>query len=86
MLTPKHKAPMEITTTAKHPFDKGYLDIVGPLPVTQGNSKYILTFQDDLSKYVIAVPIGQQDAETVARAFVKNMVLKYGTPRILQTD
>jgi hypothetical protein len=31
MLTPKHKAPMEIRTTAKHPFDKGYLDIVSPL-------------------------------------------------------
>jgi len=86
MLTPKHKAPMEIMTTAEHPFDKCCLDIVGPLPVTQGNSKYILTFQDDLSKYVIAVRIGQQDAETVARAFVTSIVLKYGTPRILQTD
>jgi len=85
MLTPKHKAPMEITTTAKHPFDKCYLYIVGPLPVTQGNSKYILTFQDDLCKYVIPVPIGQ-DAEMVARAFVTNIVLKYGTPRILQID
>jgi transposase InsO family protein len=35
---------------------------------------------------VVAVPIGQQDAETVARDFVANVVLKYGTPRILQTD
>jgi len=32
MLTPNHKAPMEITTAAEHPFDKCYLDIVGPLP------------------------------------------------------
>ena len=76
MLNPKLKAPMEITTTAEHPFDKCYLDIVGPLPVTQGNNKYILTFQDDLSKYVVAVPLGQQDAETVARAYVVNVVLK----------
>jgi hypothetical protein len=38
MLAPKHKAPMEITTTAEHPFDKCYLDIVGPLPVTRGTS------------------------------------------------
>jgi hypothetical protein len=69
MLTPKHKAPTEITTTAESPVEKCYLDIVGPLPVTQGNNKCILIFQDDLSKYVVAVPIGQQDAETVARAF-----------------
>jgi len=86
MLTPKHKAPMEITTTAEHTFDKCYLDIVSPLPVTQGNNKYILTFQDDLSKYVVAVPIGHQDAETVARAFVANILLKYGTLCIIQTD
>jgi len=38
MLTPKHKGPMEITTTAEHPFDKCYLDIVGLLPVTQGTT------------------------------------------------
>jgi transposase InsO family protein len=77
---------MDITTTAEHPFDKCYLDVVGPLPVIQGNNKYILTFQDYLSKYVVAVPIGQQDAEKVARAFVGNVVLKYGTSRVLQTD
>jgi len=35
---------------------------------------------------VVAISIGQQDAETVARAFVANIVLKYGTSRILQTD
>jgi len=74
MLNPKLKAPMKITTTAEHPFVKCYLDIVGPLPVTQGNNKYILTFQDDLSKYMVAVPFGQQDAETVARAFVANLL------------
>ena len=86
ILTPKHKEPLEITTTAKSPFEKCYLDVVGPLPVTLEDNKYILTFQDDLSKYVVAVPIGQQDAETVARAFVEKTVLMYGTPQTLQTD
>jgi len=57
MLTPKHKAPMEITA-AEHPFDKCYLDIVGLLPVTQRNNKYILTFQDDLSKYRVTQKTG----------------------------
>jgi hypothetical protein len=83
MLTPKHKEPMDITTIAENPFDKCYLDIVCPLPVSQGNHKCILTFHDDLSKYVVAVPLGQQHAETVARAFVVNIVLIYGTPSIL---
>ena len=35
---------------------------------------------------MVAVPIGKQDAETVARAFMANIVLKYGTPGTVQTD
>jgi len=67
ILTPKHKALMQITMTAERPFEKCYLDVVGPLLVTLQRNKYILTFQDNLSKYVAAVPIEKQDVETVAR-------------------
>jgi len=85
-LKPKKKAHMEITSTANHPFDKCYLDIVGPLPPSATGNRYILAFQDDLSKYVVATPISQQDAETVAMVFVSQVVLKYGKPSIVQTD
>ena len=83
---PRSKAPMEITSTAKQPFERCALDIVGPLTESTSGNKYILTFQDDLSKYLAAVPIPQQDAETVARAFVLNIVLKFGAPAQLLTD
>jgi len=86
ILTPKHKARKEITTTAERPFEKCYLDVVGPLRVTLEGNKYIMTFQDDLSKYAVTVPIGKQGAETIARAFVEKTVLTYGTPQTLQTD
>jgi len=85
-LRPRGKAPMEITTTAKQPFERCALDIVGPLTETTLGNKYILTFQDDLSKYLVAVPIPQQDAETVAKAFVLNIVLKFGAPGQILTD
>ena len=42
ILTPKHKAPMEITT-AERPFVKCYLDVVGPLPVTLESNTYKMT-------------------------------------------
>jgi len=60
---------MEIMSTAKHRFDICYLDIVGPLPPSATGNRYILTFKDYLSKYVVGTPISQKDAETVARAF-----------------
>jgi hypothetical protein len=66
ILTPRNKVPMQVTTTAERSFEKCYMDVVGPLPVTTQGHKYILTFQDDLSKYVVAVPIERQDADTVA--------------------
>jgi hypothetical protein len=77
---------MEVTTTAEHPFERYALDIVGPLTETTSRNNYILTFQDDLSKLLVAVPIPQQDAEAVARVFVLNVVLRFGAPGQILTD
>jgi len=85
-LRPKKRAPMEITTTARHPFEKCALDIVGPMTETMSGNKHILTCQDDLSKFLVAIPIPQQDAETVAREFVMNVVLKFRAPAQILMD
>jgi hypothetical protein len=77
-LGPRHRSPMEITT-ARQPFQRCALDVVGPTDVTNKGNRYILTFQD-LTKFMAAIPIPTQDAETVAREFVQNIVLKYGIP------
>jgi hypothetical protein len=45
-----------------------------------------LTFQDELSKYTVAIPIQHQDAETVTKIFVENVVLKFGIPQTILTD
>ena len=77
---------MEITTTDKHSFERCALDIVGPLTETTSRNKYILTFQDDLSTFLVTVPIPQQDAEKIATAFVLNVVVKFGAPAEILTD
>ncbi|PNF22439.1 hypothetical protein B7P43_G15712 [Cryptotermes secundus] len=77
---------MEITTTASHPFEKCSLDIVGPLVESESGNKYILTFQDELSKFIVATPLPQKDGKTVAKAFVLNIVLKFGAPAKILTD
>jgi len=82
----KVKMPLQITTTPDVVWEKCCMDIVGPLTVTTEGHKYILTFQDELSKYTIAVPISQQDAETIARIFVEEIVLKFGIPQVILTD
>jgi hypothetical protein len=41
ILTLQNKVLMQVTTTAEHPFEKCYMDVVGPLPVSTGGHKYI---------------------------------------------
>jgi IS30 family transposase len=80
------KLPIKITTTPEIVWEKCALDILGPLIQTLDGHRYVLTFQDELSKYTLAVPIKQQDAMTVARAFVEEIVLKFGIPQSVLTD
>ena len=82
----KTKLPMKITTTPETVWEKCALDIVGPLIETSEGNKYVLTFQDELSKYTLALPIMQQDAQTIARVFVEEVVLKFGIPQMILTD
>jgi hypothetical protein len=81
----RNSAPMEITT-ARRPSERCALDIVGPTTTTNRGNRYILTFQDDLTKFMAAVPIPAQDAETVAREFLQNIVHKLGKPDVILTD
>lgn len=64
---------MEITTTARSPFEKIFLDIVGPLTKTSRQNKCLLTMQDDLTKFSVAIPIPNAEATTVADALVTHM-------------
>lgn len=81
------KMPMVITSTSSRPFERIALDIVGPLnPVTVSNNSCILTIQDDLTKYSVAVPLPNQEADVVARAFVEFFVCIYGVPFSILTD
>ncbi|HBS53358.1 MAG TPA: hypothetical protein DD806_05115 [Flavobacterium sp.] len=80
------RMPMEIVSTASKPFEKVYLDIVGPLTLTENGNKYALTFLDDLTKFFRAIPLQNQEACTVAKAFVKEIICLHGIPEILLTD
>ena len=66
---PYVEAPLQETDTQYQPWDKLYLDIVGPLPMTEEGYKYILTCQDNLSKYLLPIPMITQTDDKVALTF-----------------
>jgi len=80
-LSRKTKMPLIITDTCTRPFEKCVLDIVGPLTVTINGNKYILMFQDNLTKLSKAIPLANQEAATVAKEFVTKIVFEHGCRR-----
>jgi len=74
------------TDTQFHPWDKLYLDIVGPLPLTEEDHKYVITCQDNLSKYLLAIPMMTQTAEEVALNVMRYVVMQYGITCSIVTD
>lgn len=85
-VTKRNKLPMKITSTSMKPFEKIFIDIVGPLPVSYANNRYILTIQDDLTKYSLGIPLPNQEASTVARALVERFICIFGIPDSILSD
>jgi len=66
-------------------FQHVHLDIVGPLPISNGY-RYILTMVDRFSKWPEAIPIVDQSALEVAKAFYSNWICRFGVPVKTTTD
>ena len=66
-------------------FDHVHIDIVGPLPPSEGNL-YLLTCVDRFTRLPEAIPIPDISAETVAHAFVSQWVAVFGAPSIVTTN
>jgi len=66
----KTKQPIMITDIPESSFDKVAMDIVGPLSKTERGNEYILTLQDQLTKFCMGIPLPDQTSETIAEAFI----------------
>jgi hypothetical protein len=83
----KIQQPMAaITSISSKSFEKIFLDIVGPLTTTLSGNTYILTMQNDLTKYSLGVPLPDHQANTMAEAFVVHFVCIHGIPETILTD
>lgn len=82
----KNRQEMILTDTPDAAFDKVSMDIMGPLPTSPNNNNYILTIQDLLTKFSLAIPLKNAGAIDVANAFVNDFICLYGTPKAILTD
>jgi len=62
------------------------MDIIGPLPKTKRGNEYILTLQDQPTKFCMGIPLPDQTSETIAEAFVDRFICILGAPKAILTD
>nr|VZI49174.1 unnamed protein product [Spirometra erinaceieuropaei] len=62
-----------------------HLDIVGPLPLSNGCS-YLLTRVDRFTRWPEAIPLPNVQAETIVKAFVSRWIAMFGAPSTVTTD
>lgn len=82
----KHtRSPSGHFATSDHRFEHIHLNIVGPLPPSQGY-KYCLTLKDRVSRWPETIPIVDMSAETVAKEFYSQRISCFGAPATITTD
>ena len=62
------------------------LDILGPLPLSESGNQYLLIIADYFTKWPEAYPLPNQEATTVAKVLVNEMICRFGVPLEIHSD
>jgi transposase InsO family protein len=78
-------AMLQAHLTPTSPFETVAMDLLA-MPTTSRGNKYVLVIIDHFSRYVIAIPIADKNATTIANALMERLVLIHGHPSRLLSD
>ncbi|GET63738.1 DDE-type integrase/transposase/recombinase [Rhizophagus irregularis DAOM 181602=DAOM 197198] len=68
------------------PFYQIGIDVVGPLPATKRNNRYIVTAMDYFTKWPEAKALETADAKEIARFIYEDIICRHGCPKKILSD
>ena len=67
-------------------FERIGIDLVGPLPITKQNNRYIIVATDYLTRWPEARAVPDAGANTLAQFIFEEIICRHGTPKIILSD
>lgn len=67
-------------------FSHVHVDIVGPLPTSPQDYRYLVTMVDRVTRWPEAIPTHDVTAASVAKMFYENWIARFGCPTKITTD
>jgi hypothetical protein len=82
------KQPSSLTQLIQQtcPLQRWGLDLLGPLPLAQGNLKYVVVALEYFSMWIEANPLATITLVTVQKFFWQNIVCRFGVPKAITVD
>jgi hypothetical protein len=86
--SPRTGAPLQLTKLIAHtwPLQQWGLDIIGPLPIAQGNLKFTIIAVEYFTKCIEARAVSTITSKMTQNFFWKNIVCRLGVPSELTVD
>lgn len=74
------------TNTPMEPFQVVQINLQGPFLTSLNDNRYIVTMVCELTKYLVAIPISNKEAKTVANAIFEGFITTFGPMKTILTD
>jgi transposase InsO family protein len=85
-VTKQPRAPLQPIHIPSRRFSHVHVDLVGPLPASEGGLLYLFTVIDRTTRWLEATPLKEASTASCISAFLSSWVAHFGVPETVTTD